>query len=435
MNKNKSQKIGLRESTSLVVGNMIGAGIFMLPASLAKYGAISIFGWIISGIGAIFLAMIFKRLSQKIPRKSGPFHYTKEGFGSFSAFFVVWGYWLSILLTNAGLAIAITSYSTVIFPFIDDKIFSIIFSISIIWIITIINNYGIKTMGKFQFITSILKIIPLLLTIIISFFVFDIKNFFPINLSELSNFHALSITTAMTFFAFLGIESATIPTDGTESPEKTIPLATTLGTFITIAIYIFSSIALMGIISPNDLALSNAPFADAINIVLGETGKNIIAIFAIIAGIGCLNGWTLLQAEIPKTLAQDGLLGSVFSKLNHNQVPTYGLFITSCFVSLLIIMNYSKGLVGIFTFLILTGTFCALMLYVFSSLIEISILIKQKAAIKKFIVPSLIGIPTFFFTWWIIFGIGKEPIFYSIILLLISIPIYIYYKKKSFVKY
>ena len=139
----------------------------------------------------------------------------------------------------------------------------------------------------------------------------------------------------MTFFAFLGIESATIPTDGTESPEKTIPLATTLGTFITIAIYIFSSIALMGIISPNDLALSNAPFADAINIVLGETGKNIIAIFAIIAGIGCLNGWTLLQAEIPKTLAQDGLIGSVFSKLNHNQVPTYGLFITSSFVSLL----------------------------------------------------------------------------------------------------
>ena len=127
-------------------------------------------------------------------------------------------------------------------------------------------------MGKFQFITSILKIIPLLLTIIISFFVFDIKNFFPINLSELSNFHALSITTAMTFFAFLGIESATIPTDGTESPEKTIPLATTLGTFITIAIYIFSSIALMGIISPNDLALSNAPFADAIN-VTGEVHK------------------------------------------------------------------------------------------------------------------------------------------------------------------
>ena len=91
MNKNKSQKIGLRESTSLVVGNMIGAGIFMLPASLAKYGAISIFGWIISGIGAIFLAMIFKRLSQKIPRKSGPFLYTKEGFGSFSAFFCCLG--------------------------------------------------------------------------------------------------------------------------------------------------------------------------------------------------------------------------------------------------------------------------------------------------------------------------------------------------------
>lgn len=431
MNKSKSHKIGLKESTSLVVGNMIGAGIFMLPASLGIYGAISIFGWIISGVGALLIATIFKRLSKKIPGKSGPFHYTKEGFGDFSAFFVVWGYWLSILLTNAGLAIAITSYSSVLIPFLSNKVYSILFSISIIWAITLLNNYGIKTMGKFQLITSILKILPLVFTILISFFVFDINNFSPLNTSDLSNFDALTITTAMTFFAFLGIESATIPIEGTKNAEKTVPLATMLGTVITIFIYLFSSIALMGIISPTALATSSAPFADAIEIVLGETGKNIIAVFAIIAAIGCLNGWTLLQAEVPKSLAEDGLLGSIFSKLNKRKVPTNGLVITSLIVSLLIIMNYSKGLVGIFTFLILTGTFCALMLYVFSSLVEIVILIKRKEPFNKFIIPLLIGIPSFLFSCWIIIGTGKEPIFYGVFLLIISIPIYIYYKNKK----
>ena len=94
-------------------------------------------------------------------------------------------------------------------------------------------------------------------------------------------------------------------------------------------------------------------------------------------------------------------------------------------------MNYSKGLVGIFTFLILTGTFCALMLYLFSSLAEISILIKRKEPIKKFAIPILIGIPSFLFSFWMVIGTGKESIFYGIILLIFSIPIYIYYKKNK----
>ena len=177
MGDKNNNKLGLKESISLVVGNMIGAGIFMLPASLAKFGSISIFGWIISGFGAILIALIFKRLSQKFPGKSGPFHYTKEGFGEFLGFFVVWGYWVSILLTNAALAIAITSYSGVLFPILQNNIQSIMFSIFVIILIAIINNYGIKAVGKFQLVTSILKILPLLLTIVIAFFVFNTDHF------------------------------------------------------------------------------------------------------------------------------------------------------------------------------------------------------------------------------------------------------------------
>mgnify|MGYP001193491600 FL=1 len=429
MGDKNNKKLDLKESISLVVGNMIGAGIFMLPASLAKFGSISIFGWVISGFGAILIALIFKRLSQKFPGKSGPFHYTKEGFGEFLGFFVVWGYWISILLTNAGLAIAITSYSGVLFPVLQNNVQSIMFSIVIIIVIAIINNYGIKTAGKFQLVTSILKILPLLLTIVIAFFVFNTDHFITLNTSGESNFNALTATAALTFFAFMGIESATIPAEGTQNPSKTIPKATMIGSILTICIYLFSSIALMGIISPIELANSTAPFADATGIVLGNIGKNIVAIFAIIAAIGALNGWTLLQAEIPKSLAQEGLLGSSFKELNKKNVPSKGLFITSSLVCALILLNYSKGLVDIFTFLILTGTFCALILYLFTSLSEILILIKQKKPMINFIQPLLLALPAFGFTLWMIIGTGGESIFYGILLLSISIPIYIYYKK------
>ena len=227
----------------------------------------------------------------------------------------------------------------------------------------------------------------------------------------------------------MGIESATIPAEGTQNPSKTIPKATMIGSILTICIYLFSSIALMGIISPIELANSTAPFADATGIVLGNIGKNTIAIFAIIAAVGALNGWTLLQAEIPKSLAQEGLLGSSFKELNKKNVPSKGLFITSSIVCALILINYSKGLVDIFTFLILTGTFCALILYLFTSLSEILILIKQKKPMINFIQPLTLALPAFGFTLWMIIGTGGESIFYGILLLSISVPIYIYYKK------
>ena len=197
MHNIKNNKIELKESISLVVGNMIGAGIFMLPVSLSNYGSISIYGWIISGIMAFILASIFKKLSKKYPGESGPFHYTEKSFGKFIGFFVIWGYWISILLVNASLAIAVTSYSTIFIKSLNDPGLSLPFAVFIIILIGIINALGIKIVGQFQFITTIIKIIPLLATIITGFFVFNQSNFTPLNISQETNFEALTITTAL----------------------------------------------------------------------------------------------------------------------------------------------------------------------------------------------------------------------------------------------
>ena len=428
MNNIKNNKIELKESISLVMGNMIGAGIFMLPVSLSKYGSISIFGWIISGIMAFILASIFRKLSKKYPGESGPFHYTEKSFGKFIGFFVIWGYWISILLVNASLAIAVTSYSTIFIKNLNDPVLSLSFAVFIIILIGIINAFGIKKVGQFQFITTILKIIPLLATIIIGFFVFNLSNFTPINISQETNLEALTITTALTFFAFLGIESATIPADGIKNPKSTIPKATIIGTSLTFLIYVLSSIAIIGIMSPSEIVLSNAPYADAMGFVLGESAKSIIAIFAIISGLGCLNGWTLLQIEIPRSLAKKKLLGSIFSDKGSNRVPTKGLIISIILVIILLCLNYTKGLTNIFTYLILTSTFCTLILYLFISLSEIINVFKNKKSLSEYSGSLATGIFAFLFCIWMIIGVGIESIISGIILLSLSIPIYIYQK-------
>ena len=409
MDKIKNEKLNLIQSISLVIGNMIGVGIFMLPASLSEYGSISIFGWILSGFMALIIANIFRNISINFKGKSNPIDYLETIFGDFVGFFVIWGYWISILLVNASIAIAITSYSSVFLDIDDKSEFAIPMSIFIVILIAIINYNGIKNTGNFQLITTLLKIIPLFTTIILGFYFFDLNNFFPINLSLETNFKAITITTTLTFFAFLGIESSSIPSDRISNPNKNIPRSTMIGTIITVFIYIFTMIAMIGIMHPNEIHLSSAPFADATGVILGENGKKIIAIFAIISGLGCLNGWTLLQIEIPKNLSNKGLLGKRFSKLNSNGVPYQTLIFSTIIVSILISINYTKSLTNIFTFLILTSTFCSLMLYLFISISEI-IMNFKKNSYDKVSIQLLRGVLSLFFVLWLIIGVGTESI-------------------------
>lgn len=421
---NIDNKIEFRESITLVIGNMIGAGIFMLPISLSEYGSISIFGWIISGLIAIALAKIFKKLSKKYPGESGPFTYTNIFFGEFIAFVVVWGYWVSILLLNASLAIAVTSYSTVFIPELANQYYNISFSIFIIFIISIIGYKGIRGIGNFQFYTTVIKIIPLILTVIIGFLFFNIENFFPLNISTETDFKAITISTTLTFFAFLGIESATVPEDKIKNPIENVSKATSYGVGFTFILYILSTIALIGILSPEQIQDSNAPFADAGGVIFGDYARYIMAFFAIVSALGCLNGWTLLQIELPKNLSKNNLFPEVFSKENSNKVPISGLIISNIIVVGLISMNYSKDLSNIFTYLILTSTFCTLILYLLLTIGEIVLIFKN----KKYLRTNFISIPVFLFLIWMIIGVGYDSILLGLLLLSISIPIYFYQK-------
>lgn len=435
MGKAKSeQQIGIYIATSLVVGSMIGSGIFLLPASMAKIGSISLFGWLFSGIGALLLAIVFGRLSKLVPKTGGPYIYPKEGFGDFVGFLSGWGYWLSILITNASIAMVFTGYLLVFFPvWLESQMALILIPIITIWLLTWLNSRGIKSGGYIQLSTTILKIIPLVVVTIAGFFFFNSSHFIPFNSSGSSDIAAIGTSITLTLFAFLGMEAATIPAENIRDPEITIPKATIIGTIITIVIYLISSVSIMGVLPQEQLASSTAPFAEAAELIWGSTGKYLVGIGALISTFGALNGWILLQGHMPLAMAKDDLLPPVFKRKSKRDLPVFGLVVSSLLISLIVLANASKGLVEMFTLLILVGTFLALVSYLFSSLAEVLILIKKKPmGWEKLIMRAFVlSLPAFAFSVIAVYGAGMKIVFYGFLILILGMPIYIWSKIKQ----
>lgn len=435
MNKgNENEKLGFWLSTSLVVGNMTGSGIFLLPAALAVYGGISLFGWIFTTIGIIFLALVFARLSKFIKKAGGPYAYSREGFGDFAGFLVAWGYWISIWCGNAAIAVAGVGYLSVFIPELrENYTLSAAAAIASIWIFTLINTRSIRSVGKVQLITTIIKVLPLIFMGTIGFFYFNIDHFTPLNLSDKSNFSAITATAALTLWAFLGLESATVPSDKVKNPTKTIPLATIAGSSIAALLYIFSTLAVMGIVEPSVLQNSAAPFADAAQIIWGNWASYLIAIIAAISCFGALNGWILLQGQLPMAAAKDKLFPDWFKKVSKRGIPIIGILISSILASVLVSMNYSKGLIEMFSFIIMLSTLTCLLPYLLSSLSEIMLYLRKKKIYdrKQFRIALMIAIPAFTYSVWAVVGLGYEIILLGVLLLVSGIPIFVFIKLRK----
>ena len=430
--KSSHQKIGLISATSLVVGNMIGAGVFVLPAALSKYGSIGLIGWLISAFGAIVLAIIFSSLSKIISDKSGgPYVYSKNGFGDFIGFLVAWGYWVCTWIGNGAIVISVIGASGFFFPAItNNPVFSVTYGISIIWILTYINTRGIKDSAIVQIITTLLKLLPILIVIVFGIFFFDISNFPKFNLTNNSDISIIPIVASLTLYAFLGIESASIPAENVKNPKKNIPKATMIGTLICVLVYFSGTVILFGVLPAEIMQNSPAPFVDAAEKIGGKYMASFVGLGTIIAGIGALNGWILMTGQMPMAASKDKLFPEVFGRQNSKGVPLLGLIIGSVLTSFVMLMNYNDSLVNQFEFLILLSTFICLVPYLFTAA-SFSLISLRNFKNGKLIKNIIISVFGFLFSVWAIYGSGKESVFYGFILLLLGIPLYVYIKWKN----
>lgn len=420
----QNKKMGLWMLTALVAGNMIGSGIFLLPASLASIGSISILAWIATAIGAFFLAMVFSKLSFLIPKTGGPYVYAREGFGNFIGFQTAYNYWIAVWIGNTAIALASIGYLAVYWPAFTNPVVSCGSAIAIVWILTIVNIIGVRAAGGLQIITTILKLFPLLLIAMSGWMLFHPEyltlNF---NISHTTNAHAFSTAAALTLWSFIGVESATIPAGATDNPQRNIPLATLFGTIIAATIYIVSCTAIMGMIPAPVLAVSTFPFAAAANMLFGHWGEWLVGAGAVISGFGALNGWILLQGQVPMAAADDNLFPKIFAKRNKAGVPAWGIAITSGLMTILLLLSESPNLVKEFEIVILMATLTSVIPYLYTAVAQLIILQRTDNKPKE-IKSMIVALIAAAYAFWIIFSSGKDIIFYGLIIVFVSIPLY-----------
>jgi len=428
-NRKLKRSMGLWMATALVVGNMIGSGVFLLPASLADTaGPVSMVGWAFTGAGAILLALVFASLGRALPRTGGPYAYAKRAFGDFIGFQTAWGYWIAVWAGNAAIAVAFVGYLAVFWPQVGDhNLLAALVGIGVIWLLTATNILGARESGRVQVLTTVLKFVPLAVIGLVGLFFIDGGNYEPFA-PHGTSISLLSTTAALTLWAFIGLESATVPAEEVKDPERTIPRATIIGTVLATGLYVVATAAIMGILPTEQLAGSTSPFADAAGQVFGGGWDKVIAAVAMVSTFGALNGWIMLQGRVPLAAARDGMFPGPFARVHGKRgTPVFGLVVSSVLVTALMLMNYTKGLVDAFTFVILLATLTTLVPYAFSAAAQAWLWLvegeefKPKHLVRDVIVATL----AFAYSVWAIAGAGDDIVTKGFVLLLAGIPVYI----------
>ncbi len=430
----KSKQIGFWILLALVLGNIIGSGVFLLPSTLAHIGSLSLISWCFTGFGTICLALTLGKLSGIIPKTGGMYAYNKEGFGDFIGFQSSLCYWIYVWTGNAAIAIAGVGYMQFFFPQLANPVLSSGTAIVIVWIFTFINVGGVKEAGLVQLVTTILKLIPIIIIIALGWMYFDSKNITNyVNMTtdpHMSNLSAVSYAAMLTLWAFVGMESATIPAGEVEAGKKhMIARATIIGTLLVTVIYIATSAIIMGMIPMTELQTSTAPFAKAAQIILGPTGATIIAIGAVISCLGAVNGWILLQGQIILAAAEDDLVpcSSYFKVKTKSGSPGRAIIFTSVLVTIFLLFTMSKNLVSQFNLIITIATSFALIVYFYSCCGFFIISVKRGLKIKAF--DAIVTILAMLYSFWAIFSVGYEFVFYETMFVFITFALYVFVKR------
>lgn len=424
-------------ATALVVGSIVGVGIFNLPSSLSAYGPITLVSMGLTTIGAFALAWLFASLARRMPAPGGPYAYARAAFGNRLGFANAWSYWITAWAGNAAIAVGWVLYMEVFINKSQTKIWTVLLVLAALWIPAAINISGIKNMNWFQVATTVAKFAALLFMSIVGLFYIKSANFTPFNLSGGSALSAVGSGMAIALFSYLGLEVASVATAKVRDPDRNVPVATMLGTLASAVVYLLSLVAVFGIVSAHVLQNSTAPFSTAINTMFGGTfWGNVMAIVVIISGIGALNGWTMVAAEMPRAAAESGVFPKRFERLNRRGAPVWGIVFSTVLASIAIVINYlgSDG-VNVFTTLVLMTGITAAIPYGFSALAQIKwrLADQRKLETPRFIRDMIVAALSVVFSAFFIYysrntghsvWVYWAPFLLTAGALLIGIPVY-----------
>jgi amino acid transporter len=411
---------------------MVGSGFYLSPAAVAPFGNLAIIAWIVMGAGAVCLGLTFAKLARLAPATGGPYAYTRMAYGDFAGFLIAWGYWISIWASLPVIAIAFAGAVFDLVPGLHNRAMAVVLTLGAIWAVVLVNLRGVKEAGIFAEVTTYTKLIPFAAIALVGVFFIDTSNFGEFNPSGKSLFGASAALAPLTMFAFLGLESATVPAGDVVNPKRTIPRSTVLGITIATLLYVFGTIAVMGLVPREQLVHSVAPFSDAARVLWGPWGATVISLAVIVSAIGALNGWTLLMGQVPMAAAQDRLFPPLFGQLSSRGVPAIGIVLSAMFATLLLLSQVAgpPGFSAFYNLVVGLSTMAAVVPYAFCALATglVSAYAAGGGPVPRL---TIIEVIAFIFAVFTLYGCGAEPVLYGFVMLVLGIPVYVWQRRQA----
>ena len=364
-----ARRIGPLLATMLVAGNMIGSGVFLLPATLAAIGSSTIIGWVIASAGAMLLAGVFALLAILKPTPDGLVDYPAQALHPFFGFANWLLYWLANWVGVPAVALAITGYLSFFIPALKEPLAGVWATIGFIWLMALANVIGARTVARLGGMTLLIGLAPIVVATVLGLLAFDADTFAAgWNVTGRPLPQIVGASLAPIFWAFLGLESASMAAAVVRDPERNIPRAALGGVALAAVVYMAASVALMGAIPAATLAQSAAPFADAIATLAGPTAAAIIAVCAMLKAAGTLGGWILVTAEAARSGAAAGFLPRVLSSPDAARAPVRDLIRTAVLMSVVVASSMAPTLGKQFAVLINIGVNLTMAMYALCAL-------------------------------------------------------------------
>lgn len=395
-------------TSALVVGSIIGSGIFLLPISLAPLGINAVLGWVASGAGALAIAHSLARICRD---GAGIQTYIEQSFGPTVGYLVTFSFWCSNWAANAALAIATASAIAWLEPQRQTTRFVVPVAIGSVVVLALVNSRGARAAGGLSVATVLIKILPLF-AVIVAAALRTAASTAPGRLSGMPlGIGGLGSAVALTLFALTGFENATAPVNKVRDPSRTIPLALVGGTLFVVLLYVLSSTSVVLLLRESEITASTSPFADAIAHQWGSSAGVLAIVCIAVAAFGGLNGMLLATGELGYSMALRGDLPVVFARTRGADTPVAAQWLGAGLAILLILANGSRTTAGLFTFVILLSTASILVLYLVGSLAAWT----SSGRFERAIVIVAVG-----FSLFALWGTGAEAVGWGLVLLAIG---------------
>jgi APA family basic amino acid/polyamine antiporter len=430
-NEKKAHSLGLTSATGLVIGSIVGTGVFTMPAVLAGAGTMGIVVLGVIAIGATLLAVLFGQLTKRVPNSDGGLYaYSRHEFGDFAGYLVGWCYWIQSWAGNAAIVASWVFYVDALFGWAHATGMEN-WSIALVglWVPAIINLVGVRQMAWFQNVTVVLKFLPLLFVGVAGWFFVSKANFGPFNASGGSLYSGIGIAAGVALFSFIGVEAAAITAKRVRDPRRNVGRSSVFGTVASALLYVLVTAAVMGLVSHHTLVGTGSPFVNAFSTMFPHNawaGK-FIAALAVVSGIGALNGWTLIVTETSRAVAQDDLFPRPFAWSDRNGTAWFGILVGTALPSLLMLWSYTtKSGLTVFTYLVDLTVVTVAIPYFMSALAQLTYLVSRRRRVQGWVLARdlMVAGISVLFSMWVTFASGYQVVYQALVVLLAGLILY-----------